>query len=616
MKVKRIARYASCLAFLVIAPFAEAQVKVGNDLQMNADGLLSAGYQGSYGDQIPSSHGLEFGASGTLAGSYYNPNFLNFSVSPYYNQSQLNSNFQSLTAASGVVGTVNLFSGSHFPGYASYTYDHNSTGELGLAGAPNFTTVGNGQGFAVGWSALVPNWPTFSVNYTQGNGTGTLYGTTEETSTDLHTLNVRSSYQLAGWRVNGFYDHKTVNSSFPEFLGGLPGQNVSSSTGNDFGINGSHSLPWHGAIALSYDHSTYSANYGSSFEQTLDNSSFTTNTESAIASFHPTSKLGLFVNQTYVDNLNGFFFQNLANSGAGVPILELGSEASAMNVSAGANYTFTKNLYGQADVTYYDQTYYGQTYSGSYFTGTVGYNRRLWDMFSFSASVVGSSNQFQNNAFGFMGNVNYFHRFGRWETSGTFSYAQNVQTILVTYNTSYYNYNANVHRKLGRNMQWTGAFNGSHSGFTNQPGTENHSEAFSTSLALRRFAVNANYVQSSGNSVLTSNGIQPIPPTPGLLPEGLILYNGKSFGAGLTVTPIPRLYITATYSHAVSDTLSNEISSHNRSEIFYTQFQYRLRKINLIGGYTDFSQGISASGAPVGHTYSYFIGISRWLNFF
>lgn len=614
--MKRIARYASCLALLVMAQLTTAQVKVGNDLQMNANGLLNAGYQGTYGDHIPSSHGLEFGASGTLSGSYYNPNFLSFSVSPYYNQSQLNSNFQSLTDSTGVVGTVDLFSGSHYPGYASYHYDHNSTGTFGLIGAPNFRTVGNGQGFAVGWSALIPNWPTFSVNYSQGNGTGTLFGTTEESSSDIHTLNVRSSYQLAGWRMNGFYDHTTLSSNFPEFLGGLSGANYSNSTGSDYGINGSRSLPWHGSIALSYAHSIYAANYGSSFAQSINNSSFTTNTETAVALFHPTVKLGLFVNQTYVDNLNGYFFQNIANSGNGVPILQLGSNASSNNLSAGGNYTFTKNLYGQAEVTYYNQTYYGQTYNGSYVTGTLGYNRRLWDMFSFSASVIESSNQFQNNSIGFIGNVNYFHRFGMWDTSGAFSYAQNVETILVTYNSSYYNYSGNVHRKLGRGTQWTGAFNGSHSGFTNQPGTVDHSETFSTSLALRKFSLNANYVQSRGNSILTSTGIQPIPPTPGLLPEGLIVYNGQSYGAGVTVTPIPRLYVTGTYSHAVSDTLSNEISSHNRTEIFYAQVQYRLRKITLLGGYTDFSQGISATGTPAGHQYSYFIGVSRWLNFF
>ena len=54
-----------------------------------------------------------------------------------------------------------------------------------------------------------------------------------------------------------------------------------------------------------------------------------------------------------------------------------------------------------------------------------------------------------------------------WELSGGLSYAQNVQSLLVTYTTSYYNYNANLHRRLGRGLQWTGAFNGCTADFTN-----------------------------------------------------------------------------------------------------------------------------------------------------
>ena len=44
---------------------------------------------------------------------------------------------------------------------------------------------------------------------------------------------------------------------------------------------------------------------------------------------------------------------------------------------------------------------------------------------------------------GFVGNVNFFHSIKGWQTSGVFSYAQNVQSLLVTYTTSYYNYSAN-----------------------------------------------------------------------------------------------------------------------------------------------------------------------------
>ncbi len=145
-------------------------MQVGDDLRMNLNGTLTAGYEGNYGDQIPSTHGLDFGGTADLSGSYYNPNFLNFTATPYYNQSRADSNFQSLTDSTGLIANVNLFTGSHFPAYASYNYTRNSTGSFGLVGSPNFTTIGSGQGFGIGWSALIPDWPTFSVNYSQGDG--------------------------------------------------------------------------------------------------------------------------------------------------------------------------------------------------------------------------------------------------------------------------------------------------------------------------------------------------------------------------------------------------------------------------------------------------------------
>src|SRR3974377_888935 len=105
--VKKIAALAGLLYFVLpITPRANAQVTIGNDLKMNMGGVLNAGYSGVYGDEIPSSHGLNFGGSAQLNGSYYNPNFLNFSVTPYYNQSRNDSGFQSLTDATGVSATA------------------------------------------------------------------------------------------------------------------------------------------------------------------------------------------------------------------------------------------------------------------------------------------------------------------------------------------------------------------------------------------------------------------------------------------------------------------------------------------------------------------------------
>lgn len=615
--MKRSAQFTVCLLLLLFAQGVKAQVQVGDNLSMNLSGLVTGGYQANYGDEIQSNHSLEIGGNGVLNGSYYNPNFINFTVNPYYNQSRANSSLQSLTDSSGVNANANFFTGSHFPGYASYDYIHNSTGSFGLVASPNFTTVGNSQGFGIGWSALLPNWPTFSVSYSQGDGTGTIYGTNEQSSGSTKTLNVRSTYEIAGWRLAAQYNHLNIDSNFPFFLGGDTGTNYSNSSGNSFTVSGIHSLPWHGSVALAYTHSDYAADYGSTLGDSKGVTNYTTNTETADFSFRPTNRLGLFLDQTYTDNLNGYLYQNIINGGGGIPLLPENSHANSETLSAGATYTITRNLYGQAQINVYNQTYFGESYQGSYFSGTLGYGKRILDTFTVSASIIESSNQFANSTLGFLGNLNAFRRFGAdWEFSGGFSYAQNVQTLLVTYTTSYYNYNANVHKRLGRGMQWTAAVVGNHSGFTQEPGSLSKSEGFSTSLSLRRIDFTANYIQAKGQSILTSTGITPIPPTPGLPIEGLIVYNGRSYGAGVNMTPIPRLTISGAWSHATSDTLSDQTPSSNKTDIFYGQLQYRLRKISLLAGYTKFYQGISASGTPPGNEYSYFIGVSRWFNFF
>jgi hypothetical protein len=618
-EVNRIIRSAVTMLLLLLGPLvlsSRAQLQVGDDVLLKLAGTLTAGYTGNYGDQIQSNHSLNYGGDATLSGSYYDPNFLNFTVNPYYNQSKADSNFQSLTDSSGVIANANFFTGSHYPGYISYDYTRNSTGTLGLTGSPNFTTVGTGYGFGAGWSLLLPDKPTVSVSYSQGSGSGTLFGTNEESSSATRTLNLRSTYQVAGWRLSALYTYLNIDSNFPTFLSGEVGDNFSNSSGNSYGINGIHNLPWHGSIALTFNHSNYSGDFGSTLQQNTGITDYATNTETANVSFHPTVKLGLFVNQSYTDNLNGFLYQGIINSGAGVPLVQLDSRSNSSTLSTGASYNFTKNFYGQAQITYYDQSYFGQSYSGSYLTGTAGYGKRIFGTFTVSASVIESSNKFASNSLGFIGNLNGFRHFGWWELSGGLSYAQNVQTLLVTYTTSYYNYNLNLHRRLGRGMQWTGAFNGNHSGLSQVAGTVNSSNGFSTSLALRRLTFNANYIQGQGQSVLTSTGIQPLPPTPGLPPEGIIVYNGKSYGAGIALTPIPRLTISGNYSHAMSDTLSATSFSNNHTDIFYSQMQYRLRKISVLAGYTKFTQGISAAGTPPGSQYSFFVGVTRWFNFF
>ncbi len=609
------------LVILVLVPMMahlataqQSQLSVGENTKLNAGGLFTFGYGGDYGDGIPSSHGLDIGASGKLSGSYYNPNFLSFSATPYYNQSRADSNYQSITGASGIDGTANFFTGSNFPGAVNYHYDHNSTGTFGLEGQPNFTTYGSGQGFGINLSALLPDLPTLSVGYSQGSGHSSLYGTNAETDSNTHLFNLHSNYQISGFRLNGYFDRNSFDSKYPAFLSGAQAQEQDS-TGHDFGFGATHALPMHGSFYATYNRASATSDYLSSGGQsaaTSNISSYTDDTETTNASFHPTQKFSFNVSQNYTSNLSGYLAQNLGTGGAPPPGLNLGSGSHSSTLAGGMSYSFTDYLQAQAQATYYNQTYFGNNYTGEFLSGSLSSSKKLWDTFSFSAAVVDSSDGQGQNAVGFIGNINAFRRFGGWQASGTFSYAQNVQTLLVTYTTSYYQYSANLHRRLPGGMQWTAAFNGTHSGLTNYQGTTSHSEGYSTSLSLRRFTVNALYTKSSGMQLLGAGGIITPTPTPGL--TDFILFNGSSYGGGFSVTPIKRMSISGAFSRAISDTLASTIS-RNDTEVYNAQLQYHLRRIGLQAGYTRFSQGISAIGAPV-NTTSYFVGVSRWFDFF
>ena len=616
MSVMKLAKTFGWMLLLALTPWAYAQVQIGDNTHVNGGGLFTAGYAGDYGNQIPSSHGLQFGASGNMSGYYYNPNFVNFNVTPYYNQSKADSDYQSLTNASGVAATANFFTGSKFPGSVTYRYDYNSTGTLGLAGVPNFTTQGNGQGFGINWSALLPNLPTLSVGYQQGNGSSTLYGTDQESSSDQRLFNVRSSYRLEGFNINAFYDHTTLNSVYPEFLAGV-GEEKNNSSGQDFGVNTSRTLGlWNSSMYASYSHSSYSTDYGTS-GQAATNTGYTADLESAGINFHPTQKFSFYANENFTNNLSAYFNPTLVSGGTVTPPVNLlGNGSDSLTVGGGANYQFSQHLNGNAQANYYTQSYFGQTYTGTFLSGNVNYGRKLFNTFTFSAGIVDSSTGLGTNNVGFIGAVNGFRRFGGWEVSGSFNYAQNVQSLLITETTSYYNYNANLHRKFSSRVQWTAAFNGSRQGLSSNKNSSSSSEGFSTSLSLRQVAFSAQYLSGTGNSILTNAGLTPLPPIPGVTPENVIAYNAKSYGGSISWTPVRRMVLSGNYSRSLSDTLSNGIYSKNNTEIIYSQLQYRLRRISLLAGYTRFTQGISATGVPPGTVTSYYGGISRWFDFF
>ena len=597
---------------LLFASSAFGQVQFG-DVSMNMNGTVSGGYSAAYGSAIGSSHTFGFGGTGALSGSYYDPGFLTFNFSPYYNQSRANSNFQSITDSSGFNFSSGIFGGSHFPGAINYSRAYNSEGNFALPGLPNYTTHGNSDAFGINWSENVPGLPSLSAGYQRGGNQYSVYGTNDDGTTGNRSFNLHSGYVIDGFSLSAFYQNGAAHSVIPEVFSNQQQPLTVNSNSDGYGFGASHALPLHGAFSATFTRTNFATeDQGFNYNGTVD-------LISATAGIQPTQKLHFSVSSNYSDNLTGSLYQALAPSGIIVPPISQNQESHSFDTLASASYAILPNLQAQGDVERRDQTFLGQTFGATTYGGGATYSHGLLGG-SFNGSLFATDNRLDNsnlNTIGLTTTVNYNRQIELWVVSGSFSYAQNVQTLLVSYTTSFFNYSGHIRRRF-KKFSWSGGAGASRTGFTALPGEQSHSESFNTSLGFGRWiTASGGYATSSGIAVPTGSGlVMPPPPTPVPLPSLLILYGGHSYSAGLGSNPLRRLTIGVSYSRAASNTTNAGIGSWNANKQLNTFFQYQFRKMYLNGGYASLSQGFSASPTAPATVSSYFLGVSRWFNFF
>jgi hypothetical protein len=610
--IYRAASFTGLGLFLLFAKPASGQVQVG-DASMNMNGTVSAGYSAAYGNEIGSSHSLGFGGTGTLSGFYYDPGFLSFNFSPYYNQSRANSNFQSITDSTGFNFSSGIFNGSHFPGSVSYSRSYNSEGNFALPGLPNYTTHGNSDVFGINWSEMVPGLPSLSASFQTGGNQYSVYGTNDTGNTGYHSFTLHSGYVIHGFSLSAHYQNGTSHSLIPQIFSNPLQPLTVKSNSDGFGFGVSHILPLHGGISATFNRTNFGTeDLGYNYNGTVDLLSVT-------AGIQPTQKFHLSVSSNYSDNLTGTLYQSLVPSGIVVPPVSQNEKSHSIDTLAAATYSIMPNLQAQGDVERRDQYFLGQNFGVTSFGGGLTYARGLLGG-SFNGSAFVTDNRLDHsdlNTVGLTTTVNYNRQIDRWMVSGSFGYAQNVQTLLVSYTSSFFNYSAHVKRRFGA-LSWNAGAGASRTGFTALPGQESHSESFTTGIAWGRWiTANGGYATSSGIAVPTGTGlVNPPPPTPVPLPSLLILYGGHSYSVGLGSSPFRRLTIGASYSRARSNTTNAGIGSWNANNQFNTYFQYQFRKVYLNGGYASLSQGFSASSRPPAKVSSYYLGVSRWFNLF
>ncbi len=592
---------------------AAAQVQIGDEINLRMAGDVSFGYDGSYASLTPSEHGFAGGGDLNLSGSYYNPSFLSFNVQPFYNESRNNSSYQSITDSSGASANVSLFSGSHFPGSINYTKNYDSEGQFAVPGLSDIVTHGNDDSLSLNWGVNLPDAPSLAVGFTKGSNAYSLYGANANGTSHYDSFTIGSAYQLAGFNLNANYHYTTANSVSPQLFGPDTTQ-LSSSGGDTFSFGVGHKLPLNGSVSATASRSDVSAsvNGAQDYSGTID-------TVSGGVGFIPFKNLTVGTNTVYTDNLTGTLFQGLLASGAVLPLTNQSSRS--MDMTGFANYQIpVLHLTFTGSTEHRDQSLFGSAISSNSSTGTVSYANSLLGGFvtALAGATETSADTFgHQNTVGLITSLGYSRSFGAWDVAGSGNYTQSQQTALAGITNSSYGYSGTIGRKFSRSMHWGVSGSASKSGLDGVAGSSNFSQSYSTVFSTRYYSVSGSYAKSSGNSILTTSGLAPSPiPVTVLLPSAVVFYGGKSYSIGLGATPIRRLTISATYSKALSDTLSSSLTSNNSTEQMNIQTQYFFRKMSFRAGYSKLLQGLSLPGTPPSMVGSLYIGVSRWFNFF
>jgi len=595
---------------LVTIPVA-AQVKTG-ELTSSLSGNIAPGYTADYGNMTGSEHSWALGGQATYAGSFYNPKFLTVNATVFLNQSRANSDYQSISNASGVNITSNFFGGSHFPGSVTYSKAYNSEGNYDVPGLTNYVTHGNNDTFGVNWSENIPDAPSFSAGFQMGNSQYSVYGADDQGSTAFHSLNLHSGYRVAGFNMGAYFTDGTDRSLIPEIVSGAADTEVDSSN-TAYGFNVTHLLPLKGSITAGINRSSWNSDYlGTSTTGTVDLLNST-------VQVHPTAKLAASACVNYSDILAGQLIQSIAAAGSAATSFNSSDTSNSLDLLGSVSYTPANDLQTSAFAERRTQTYLGENYGVESYGGNATYGHKLLDgTFNASLGVAeNTSDQTGDDSLGFSTTENYSTRVAGWQVTGSFNYAQNVQTLLVTYMNSFFNYSGTVRHRWG-NLNFSAGAGAARTALTEQAGTSNSSQSYNASFGYGAW-INAtgSYSKASGEALATGTGLVPVPVPVPTLPAGLVsLYGGDSFSFGLSSSPVKKLLLTASYSKAISNTTSASDSSMNQNTQFNSLIQYQFRKLYFNSGYSRLEQGFSGSSTAPEVLSSFYIGVSRWFNFF
>ena len=600
-----------CVALLSQMPAQTpaTQPSSGENLNFAMDGDLSFGYNNTFGNQVPSSGALNFGGTANVKGYYYDPKFLSFNASPYYSQSRLNSNYDSVFDSTGVTASVQFFSGSHTPGSFSYSRSYSREGQFGLPDAGTYRTRGSGQSFGIGWGFAFPKIPSFDVGYNFGDGSSRILGTDVTGENNYRTLTLGAGYEIKGFLISATYLNNHLSETLPEAVdfSQLIGTETTQDTRQ---VNISHRLSFNGNVHGSFNRTEYTSEFGSSpVHETFDS----VNTGANLSPIH---RLTVGTNVSYTENLAASLLQSvLPTSPTGISSTA-GLSSNSLDVSEVATYSVTQHFNLQGWLDQRRQEVFGYDLTSQLYSGGANYSQEL---FGGTLGLYAGVSRYNTSAAGATqtgttDSISYTRRLDAWTTSASFHYSRNVESALAAFTQSGYGYSIGVNRML-HGWRWNFSGSGNRNALDAANTSATFAQNYSTSIAGPKVSFFGSYARSSGNAVQTGTGLVNSPTVPIVPSALLILYGGDSYSVGTSIHPTERLNISANYLHNTYTTQNDQLSSENRVKQAQIVGDYFYRQMHFVVGYSYLYQAIGTGGEPANYQVV-FVGVTRHFDFF
>lgn len=606
------------MGVVLLAPLALAQLQVGDNTTLKANATAGVGWTGTYDGNDMSS--LTYGFAGNLTGDYYDERFLNWAISPYLNQSKLNSNFYSTSSATGVSALANFLSTSRTPMQFTYSRDHNAEGTFNVPGSiGSYRTVGDDQAIGVTAAYLPEDWPSIQGSFSHSGSKYEIIGNPGGGQAHATAFGLSSAYDLYDTKLSGSYTKSFSNSESPEL--GTGGTLKTDGNQDSLQFGASRRLTSWSSGSFNYGRSHLNANYiGARTDATFD-------TIGGLLSAQATKRLSFNFHANYSSNLSAQFLSDVLgnNKAAGGETKGLSFTSNYLNYGVTSGYNIAHDLTATGSINHQVQGQpgfpdvtstimnAGLTWSHQILGGSFGAHYGVSHYFS--PLLVRANDQTVTKDSTFTGQnaaVSYGRNVFGFATSGSFSYGRSLTTFLVGYIQNNYNANGSVSRNVKNwNFGVSGSYSNAH--IENITVTDSSNQSYSASMSHGSLGISGNYSRGHGSGLQVGNNIIPNP-TPGEFP--LVLFNGESYGGGINYRPVRRWTISSTFTKLKYNTINLDLNSRNTSEQFFLRSDYHFRQMDFNFGYSHLTQGFGVGTVNPTTIDTVFFGVSRRFDIF